>query len=210
MSTGLSPGQEEIEEARLCTGRVLGQRLSGLFVKEKKRRPTPPLTASWLQAEAVQYLQRWPASEVRVRRLLWKRIKRAQSFHGGTQEEAAPLVEEVMESLRRNRFVDDARYARLWIDSLRRRGTSQRMIFKKLMEKGVAQHEISAALEAHVPEEGGDPEEVSAVAYAKRRRLGPYRVPLDESWERKQKDLASMARAGFSYGIAQSVLEGKS
>ena len=178
-------------------------------MKEKKRRPTPPLTTGWLQAEAVQYLQRWPASETRVRRLLWKRVKRAQSFHGGTQEEAAPLVEEVMEALRRNRFVDDARYARLWIDSLRRRGTSQRMIFKKLMEKGVAQHEIAAALEAHEPEEGGDPERASALAYAKRRRLGPFRVPVDESWERKQKDLSSMARAGFSCRLAQSVLEGE-
>ena len=178
-------------------------------MKEKKRRPTPPLTASWLQAEAVQYLQRWPASEARVRRLLWKRVKRAQSFHGGTQEEAAPLVDEVMEALRRNRFVDDARYARLWIDSLRRRGTSRRMIFKKLQEKGVAQHEISVALESHEPEDGGDSEAASALAYAKRRRLGPYRVPHDDSRERKQKDLASMARAGFSYGIARSVLERK-
>ena len=178
-------------------------------MKEKKRRPTPPLTASWLQAEAVQYLQRWPASESRVRRLLWKRIKRAQSFHGGTNEEAAPLVEEVMEALRRNKFIDDARYARLWIDSLRRRGTSRRMIFKKLQEKGVAKEEIAVALDAHEPEEGGDSEKASALAYAKRRRLGPYRIPLDESWERKRKDLASMARAGFSYGIAQSVLEGE-
>jgi regulatory protein len=175
-------------------------------VKEKKRRPTPPLTASWLQAEAVQYLQRWPASESRVRRLLWRRVKRAQSFHGGTHEEAAPLIDEVMDWLGRHKFVDDARYARLWIDSLRRRGTSRRMIFKKLQEKGVPKEHIAKAIEDHEPEEGGDPEETSALAYAKRRRLGPYRVPLDESWERKRKDLASMARAGFSYGVAQAVL----
>ena len=174
--------------------------------KEKKRRPTPPLSTSWLQAEAVRYLQRWPASEERVRRVLWKRVKRAQSFHGGTNAEAAPMVEAVIESLKKNKFVDDGRYARLWVDSLRRRGTSRRMIFKKLREKGVAQEDIAAAIEHHEPEEGGDPEYESAVAYAKRRRLGPYRVPLDDSWERKRKDLASMARAGFSYGIAQSVL----
>mgnify|MGYP001327686864 CR=1 FL=1 len=176
--------------------------------KEKKRRPTPPLTASWLQAEAVQYLQRWPASEDRVRRVLWKRVKRAQSFHGGTNAEAAPLVESVIEALKKHKFIDDARYARLWVDSLRRRGTSRRMIFKKLREKGVAQEHIALAGEEHEPEEGGDPEYASALAYAKRRRLGPFRMPVDESWERKRKDLASMARAGFSYGVAQSVLEG--
>ena len=186
----------------------MDKRPDELSVKEKKRRPTPPLTASWLQAEAVQYLQRWPASESRVRRLLWKRVKRAQSFHGGTNDEVAPLVDEVMDALRRHKFLDDARYARLWIDSLRRRGTSKRMIFKKLQEKGVSRDNIATALDAHEPEEGGDPEQASALAYAKRRRLGPYRVPIDESWERKKKDLASMARAGFSYGVAQTVLDG--
>lgn len=154
----------------------------------------------------MRHLQRWPASESRVRRLLEQRVRRAQSFHGGTKEEAAPLIEAVIAELRESRILDDDAFARLWVDHLRRRGTSQRMIEKKLWEKGVDRLRVSAALADYVPDEGGDPELDSAVAYATRRRLGPYRKPFDPDPVRRRKDLASMARAGFSYGIASKVL----
>lgn len=175
--------------------------------KKRKRRPTPPLTVNWLCAEAVSYLQRWTASEARVERVLWRRIKRAQSFHGGTPEEAKPLIGEVMARLRQMGMVDDDRFARLWVDSLRRRGTSKRMIYHKLREKGVSAERVTCALEAYESDEEGDPERLSATAYAKRRRLGPFRQPFDDCRERWRKDLASMARAGFSYDVARSVLE---
>lgn len=176
--------------------------------KERKRRPTPPLTASWLCTEAMRHLQRWPASERRVRRLMWKRVGRAQGFHGGTKADAAPLVEEAVASLINGGVLDDGRFARLWVVSLRRRGTSARMISKKLREKGVDGHHIQAALADYEDDNGADPERVSAAAYAKRRRLGPYRVPHDDSRERRAKDLASMGRAGFSYGVSKDVLDG--
>ena len=53
----------------------------------------------------------------------------------------------------------------------------------------------------------GDPELEAARAYARRRRLGPWRTKPDDSWERRQKELASMARAGFSFGVAKQALE---
>jgi len=177
--------------------------------RERKRRPTPPLTVGWLRGEAARHLQRWPSSERRIRQLLWKRVARAQSFHGGTKAEAAPLVEEVVAYLLQTRLIDDGRYAQLWVGSLRRRGTSRRKIQQKLREKGVDGDHIKAALDEYETDDGGDPERVSAVAYARRRRLGPYRVPHDDSFERRQKDLASMGRAGFSYGVAQDVLDGQ-
>ena len=174
--------------------------------RKRKRRPTPPLTATWLKTEAMRHLQRWPASEQRVRRLLWDRVKRAQSFHGGTRAEAAPLVDEAMTSLIASKLLDDGRLAVLWVDSLMRRGTSRRMIQQKLRLKGIDVRHIKAALEGYETDDGSDPERTSAAAYAKRRRLGPYRRPVDDSHERRRKDLASMARAGFSYGVAQDVL----
>ena len=174
--------------------------------RERKRRPTPPLTHSWLRTEAIRHLERWPATEMRVRRLLRKRAKRAQSFHGGNIEEAQPLIDAVIHELRETGILDDSRFAQLWIDYLRRRGTSRRMIFKKLTEKGVSQDKISVALEAYTTDDESDPEHTSAVAYATRRRLGPYRRPFDPDPDRRRKDLAAMARAGFSYGIAKAVL----
>ena len=178
--------------------------------RARKRRKTPPLSVSWLWSEATRHLQRWPASERRIRRLLWKRVGRAQGFHGGTKADAALLVEGAMAKLISTRMVDDDRFSRLWVVSLRRRGTSARMIQQKLRDKGVDGHHIEAALAAYVDDEGGDAEHCSAEAYAKRRRLGHHRNPYDDSRERRSKDLAAMGRAGFSYGVAQEVLSGAS
>ena len=53
---------------------------------------------------------------------------------------------------------------------------------------------------------GDDWEEEAALSYARRRRLGPFRMPYDDSWERRQKDLAAMARAGFGFGLSKKIL----
>jgi len=41
---------------------------------------------------------------------------------------------------------------------------------------------------------------------ARRRRLGPYRMPEVRA-ERRDKDLAALARAGFDYDTARRVIE---
>ena len=43
------------------------------------------------------------------------------------------------------------------------------------------------------------------MAFARRRRLGPFRMKDRE--EKKSRDLASMARAGFAYDLALKVIE---
>jgi regulatory protein len=52
-----------------------------------------------------------------------------------------------------------------------------------------------------------DWETAAARKYAQRRRLGPFRTVVDSSWERRQKDLASMARAGFGFDLSKKILE---
>jgi regulatory protein len=92
-----------------------------------------------------------------------------------------------------------------WALTLQKRGTSQRLIQHKLREKGLATPHIEAALEQLFSEEQNWETE-AAQKYAQRRRLGPFRRIPDASRERYQKDLASMARAGFSFDLAKRVL----
>jgi regulatory protein len=47
----------------------------------------------------------------------------------------------------------------------------------------------------------------AAAAYARRRRLGPFRRVPEERAERRQKDLAALARRGFGYGVAKQVID---
>ena len=50
-------------------------------------------------------------------------------------------------------------------------------------------------------------EHTAAHALARRRKLGPYRP--GERAPYREKDLAAMARAGFSYGIAREIIDGE-
>lgn len=174
--------------------------------KRPKRRPTPPLTERWLRDQAHAYVQRYAGSEQRLRQILWKRVRRAQLFHGGSQEDAAPLVDAVITHFLAHGLLNDDRFALDWALTLQKRGTSRRLIQHKLREKGLASQHIDSALSILVSQ-SGEWETEAARKYAERRRLGPFRSIPDDSWERRQKDLASMARAGFSFDLAKRVLE---
>ena len=53
-----------------------------------------------------------------------------------------------------------------------------------------------------------NPEQVAAIRFAQRRRLGPFqKINLND--EIRKKHLAIMARAGFSYEIAKHIILAK-
>lgn len=59
---------------------------------------------------------------------------------------------------------------------------------------------------------GGDPDMAAAVALARRRGFGPFRRPSLSAKplspeDRRMKELAAMARAGFSYDTAVRVID---
>ena len=57
-----------------------------------------------------------------------------------------------------------------------------------------------------VTDELPDPELAAVIAYARRRRLGPW-APAEVRAGRQERDLAALARAGFSYRVARMVVE---
>ena len=104
-------------------------------------------------------------------------------------------------------LVDDARFTAGRVAALRRRGTSARALSAKLAAKGVSRDLVADAMAAERDAaEGADTEEAAAAAYAKRRRLGPWRRP-DTREAHRDRDLAAMARAGFPYGLARRIVE---
>lgn len=86
-------------------------------------------------------------------------------------------------------------------------GGSARAIQAKLSAKGVDRTIVAAVLDA-----GVEDEEAAAQALARRRRLGPFRPGERALHHGKDmhhdKDMAVLARAGFSYGVARRVIEG--
>jgi regulatory protein len=55
-------------------------------------------------------------------------------------------------------------------------------------------------------ERQGDAELAAAAAFARKRRIGPWRSPAERA-DRREKDLAAMARAGFAYRVVRLVMD---
>lgn len=171
----------------------------------RRRRGPRKATETSLTNAALFYLQRFASSSENLRRVLLRRVARSARHHGTDPAEGASLVDAIVARFEQNGLLDDLTYAEARARSLHRRGASTRMIRAGLRQKGVAGDAIEAALAA-LAEEIGDPELAAAVALARRRRLGPHRT-AGRRESHREKDLAALARAGFSYDIARQVIE---
>jgi SOS response regulatory protein OraA/RecX len=101
-------------------------------------------------------------------------------------------------------LLNDARFAKNLASQLTRRGKSSRVISQKLAMRGVPSEVASELMTARRQDEPGAELE-AALAYVRKRRLGPYR-PSEARVEYRQKDLASLARQGFSFDLAKQAL----
>lgn len=165
-------------------------------------RSAKPASPAYLERVALRYLERYAGSTERVRRVLARRVKRSVAELGTDLEEGLRAIDEVVAKLRRLGYLDDARFAGSRTRSLRKRGKSRRAVRAALSAQGVEPEVIERAL----GDEDEEAELEAARAFVKRRRLGPHRAEDAREAER-QKDLARLARAGFSYAIAARALE---
>ncbi|NBX03288.1 MAG: regulatory protein RecX [Alphaproteobacteria bacterium] len=163
----------------------------------KPTRPPRAPDAAYLERAALYYLERFSASSGHLETVLRRKIMRRCKARGESPEpyfeNIAPLIARYEES----GLLDDTRYAQAKVASLCRKGGSARMITAKLAVKGVPKTLTAEQLEA---------DETSELEAAKnlvrRKKLG-------QNPERKTKDMATLARAGFSYAIAKQALEGE-
>lgn len=190
--------------------------------RRPSRRRVRNVTAKSLENAATHYLQRFSASSVTLRQVLLRRIERARRAEADVADDAEAAIEAIIEKFRRLKLIDDAAFAAGRAAALRRRGTSRRFISGKLRLAGIDEDGIEQAIAAadsetaplatnededkSEDEDGPQAELRAALRLAQRRRLGPWR-PHQERAAMRQRDLASLARAGFSLDIARRVIE---
>jgi regulatory protein len=171
--------------------------------------PTPESLAR----AAFSYLGRYAASESSLRRALHNRLRRAALAHPAFAQDAEKqaalrdVIEKIIEKHRMSGVLNDAAYAETKVNSLRRAGRSRRFIEFTLSRKGVHADLTHNAL-TETDGDGGDPAEAemkAARAFARRRKLGPFRAGTSDE-NRRRKDLATLARAGFSLDVAKKAL----
>lgn len=173
--------------------------------RTRKRRGPKKATPAYLEKAALFYLDRYAAPAGHLRRLLLAKVTRSARVHGTDPQDGAAAVEALIGRLTRAGLLDDAAYAAARTRSLRRRGASAFGIRGKLAGKGVAPELIEHALAA-ADQESDQPELAAALAFARRRRLGPHR-PAAARADHRDRDLAALGRQGYAWETARKVID---
>lgn len=187
-----------------------------VFKKTANTSPKKPrkVTAKRLHNQAIYYLGRYDSSTAQLRKILTRKTDKSIKAHGiPTKEEASNLIEAEIQKLIELDYINDARYAQNQAISLNRRHKSTRFIQNKLYQKGVAEDIIKDAINL-LKEENPNADWIAACNHARKKRLGPYRRhPLSkdivENRKAKNRELGSLARAGFSMQISQKIINAK-
>jgi regulatory protein len=201
--------------ARHATKRVVtGRRFvaQGRMARDRNRagpRPAgPPPDEHRLNEAALAHLARFAATEVGLRRVLLRRVDRwARAAEAEGREDVArqaaaakAAAAVVAKRMVAQGAVNDSAFAESRARRLLRTGRSRRAAFAHLREKGVDAGTAAAALP-----EGEEAELSAALAFCRRRRIGPFAV-AEASPEARMKALAALARAGFGRDVAGRAL----
>ncbi len=157
----------------------------------------PELLEGW----ALAYLGRFASSAENLRRVLLRRARRRGLPDPEARQRATALIDALVERYRCSGLLDDRAYAAARVRSLHRRGESSTKIRARLAAKGIDSSVAAEAL-GELRSEAADPDLAAACAFARRRRLGPYR----RAAAAPARELGAFARAGFGRDVAERVL----
>ncbi len=167
-----------------------------------------------LRDHAFAYLARFPATKVKLRKVLvrWA-VRRGLKID---EQQMAVLIE----SLQTGGYLDDEKFALGRARSLLLRGASLLDIRVRLAKDGIEREQIRETLETLTENEDKEELEIlAAFRVAQKKRLGPFRdsqrgsfgspISADRAQreKNKKKDIATLARKGFGWGIVQKVMQ---
>jgi regulatory protein len=173
------------------------------------KRTARPITAQYLQNAAAFYLERYPSTAEGLRRVLNRRVRKAEMLEAPVMDNVKQAIDAVVAKFVAAGVIDDKAFAQTKARALHRRGTSTRLTRRKLQIAGVDGNTLDqamVALDVELDTDPGQRERRAAAALARRRRLGPYRPSKDRK-DNRARDLAAMARAGFAYDVAKKVID---
>lgn len=170
---------------------------------QKRVKVAKKITKQRLKNVALYYLQRFESSRGNLQKVLMKRITEyAYQNPDYDKSEALEWVEELLNDFEGYGYINDGRYAEIKIRDYVNAGKSLRYIQGKLQQKGIDTNVVENILE----EQEYDAWEV-ALKFAKKKRIGPYRLDAESRSENRQKDMGALVRAGFDYDVTSRVLD---
>jgi regulatory protein len=153
-----------------------------------------PYDRAGLDRIAIAYVGRYATSRAKLIGYLRRKIDQ----HGWSEETSAP-IEAIADRFVELGYIDDASFARSRAESLGRRGYGKARISASLRAAGI-ERDTAAAV---APDD--EQAEAAALAFARRRRIGPFATsPADP--DSRRRALGAMLRAGHPYDIARRIL----
>ncbi|ATY31939.1 regulatory protein RecX [Sphingomonas psychrotolerans] len=159
------------------------------------RRPLTPLNAPDLERFALRYVERYATTRVRLADYLKRKIRER-----GWSGEAAPDLAALAQRMADLGYVNDRLFAESKAGAMGRRGLGARRVGQALRDAGVEDSDLDAVAPAL---EGSAIS--SALAFARRKRIGPFAL---EAAERpvQEKQLAAMLRAGHAFDLSRKIV----
>jgi regulatory protein len=155
----------------------------------------PPLNSADLERFALRYVERYATTRAKLVAYLSRKLRER-----GWDGEQVPDAEGLAERMAELGYVNDRLYAESKAGAMARRGLGARRVREALRFAGVEEGDASAlapAIEAQ--------EQASAIAFARRKRIGPYaREMADRPLQEKQ--MAAMIRAGHAPALARAII----
>ena len=152
---------------------------------------------------AYAYLEKYSTSKQQLKIYLLK--KYLTKFNNSrSKKDLSNIIDKVLESLEKNRLINDEVYSDSKARILLRRGYSINKINQSLRQKGIKNEFIKKSIDK-IKEDKIEPDFVSALKLCKRRRIGAIRPSSNRELFYK-KDMGILARAGFSFEMSKRVL----
>ena len=163
-----------------------------------------------LMNKAVHYLGRYQASQMRLRRVLRQFAKRkfdpTKMAVEHSPEEIEQAISDIIALCVRYGYVDDKALATAKARASVLKGQSAFQLSGKLREIGVDEQTTNDALSLRQSDHH-DAEKAAAIRAMRKKRLGPYDGKYEmREFAEKQKQLAKLARLGFSADLIRRIL----
>lgn len=159
----------------------------------------PPLDAAALERLALRYVERYATTEAKLARYLARKLYERGWAAGRT--DAGEAIATLVGRVAALGYVDDGAFARTRVAALARRGYGARRRRDALRAAGIGAAAATQG-EAEVADADGWP---SALAFARRRRIGPYAVVAADP-DARRRQLGAMLRAGHDPRLAHALV----
>ena len=164
--------------------------------ERRERRALPALDEAALDRLAIAYVGRFGTTEAKLAHYLGRKVRER-----GWEGDIPPRIADVVARCVRLGYVDDAAFAKARGENLTRRGLGARRVAQALHGAGVREEAAAPAREA--AKEAAWP---AAIAFARRRRIGPFAREAHDQ-DQIRRDLAAMVRAGHAFALARRIVQ---